>query len=320
MVHHVKEHRIKKLLNRKKHEEVMFHHRYSTSTIDVRNACHPFSTKDYFESQYVGMHNGVLNNSKTLKTDHLKRGIQYVSTQENGTFNDSEALVYDLARYFEGEVDRLTASGTIAFIVIKMVNGKRDTLFFGHNSGNPLVMKKTNNSITISSTGEGEPVPINKLHMYNYETGKLRVTDMTIPSYSSNWYGGSKNYSASTSSYTQQTYLPKSTTGLQMVEGDKDTIIRDFFLKYDGNLSKAADIAWKYSKDAEAEAKVVNRRMMNAKTPQNDVDKLVDRAMELHEYQSKMEEVAAELYMLADEQEQTLRDGSTSWKNPMNVH
>jgi predicted glutamine amidotransferase len=153
----------------KRHQEateVMFHHRIPTSTINVRNACHPFSTKDYFENQYVVIHNGVLHNEDLLKKEHDKLGIQYVSVQENGRFNDSEALAYDLARYFEGQVDTLTARGSIAFIAVKRDEaGKPVCLFFGRNYGNPLKMKRTKYSLTLSSEGKGEDVEAHTLYL-----------------------------------------------------------------------------------------------------------------------------------------------------------
>lgn len=201
----MKESRIKALLKRPKDDvsEVLFHHRFATSTVDVRNACHPFSTKDNFEYQYIGVHNGVIRNSRDLRTEHEKLGINYVSVQENDTFNDSEALVYDLARYFEGQVDSLTAAGSIAFIVVKRdMQGKPLNLFFGHNAGgSTLVMKKTEHSLTISSTGEGDHVPINTLHIFDYDTKEVRTAPMYLPSsyYSGNL--GNPTYNSSTRSY-----------------------------------------------------------------------------------------------------------------------
>jgi hypothetical protein len=212
LTHNVKESRIKALLNRTKgeNEEVLFHHRYATSTIDIRNACHPFSTKDNFEYQYVGVHNGVVRNSKELRAEHEKMGIKYVSVQENDTFNDSEALIYDLARVFEGQVDSVTAAGSIAFIVVKRdMHGKPLTLFFGHNAGNStLVMKRTEHSLTISSTGEGDHVPINQLHMFDYETREVRTVPMYLPSYVA---GGNTS-----------TYIPAKTNQTYNRDGDKE--------------------------------------------------------------------------------------------------
>ena len=177
--------------------EVLFHHRFSTSTADVPNACHPFSTKDHFKNNYVGVHNGVLSNENVLEKEHLALGINYVSKQKDGRFNDSEALVYDIARLLEGQVEELTAQGSIAFIMIKRnKDGKPTTLFFGRNSGNPLKMKKTKHSLTLSSQGEGKDIDINQLYSFDYETGELTKRYLYIPYYrsSSNWNSQSEYY------------------------------------------------------------------------------------------------------------------------------
>lgn len=189
LVHNVKETRIKALLRRTrgKNDAVLFHHRRSTSTPDVRNACHPFSTKDTFENEYIGIHNGMIHNSHELKQQHAELGIHYVSTQDPNEFNiikfnDSEALIYDLALFFEGKIDKLKAAGSDAFIVVKNdPTGKKTKLFFGHNSGSPLVMQRSKRSLTIASVGRGEQVPPNKLHIFDFETKELRVIDMDIP-------------------------------------------------------------------------------------------------------------------------------------------
>ena len=206
LTHNVKESRIKTLLNRSKgsNHEVLFHHRFSTSTADVPNACHPFSTKDHFKNNYVGVHNGVISNDNELEKQHQELGIEYVSRQKDGRFNDSEALIYDIARYLEGEVDEITAQGSIAFIIIKRnKDGKPTTLFFGRNSGNPLKIKKTKHSLTISSQGEGKDAEPNKLYSYDYETGELKSRYIYIPYYRSSWSKSSysKSYGHSGSYY-----------------------------------------------------------------------------------------------------------------------
>lgn len=199
LTHNIKESRIKRLLRRDKgkNHEILFHHRLSTSTADVRSACHPFSTKDFFENNYVGVHNGMIFNDSELEKEQSKLGINYVSRQPDGRFNDSEALIYDIARYLEGEKEDITASGTIAFVIIKRdSNGKPRTLFFGRNTGNPLVMQKDKDGITLSSLGKGEIVEPNRLYSYDYETGKLDKRYMNIPqsyrSYSTPYVSGYK--------------------------------------------------------------------------------------------------------------------------------
>lgn len=187
--------------------EILFHHRFPTSTANVRNACHPFSTKDYFENNYVLVHNGVLHNEDKLKKEHEELGIKYVSEQENGQFNDSEALAYDVARYLEGQVEKLTASGSIAFICVKNdKKGNPVALYFGRNTGNPLKMKLTDYSITLSSEGEGDMVKANTLYKLDYSTYKLTEQYLDIPEWGSYMgYGYGYNNSGYTGNYNRPT-------------------------------------------------------------------------------------------------------------------
>lgn len=184
LTHNPREGRIMSLLRRsRKSEEILYHHRMPTSTENVRNACHPFSTKDYFKHNYVLVHNGVLWNEHELKAEHEKLGIDYVSEQTDGSFNDSEALTYDVARYIEGQVNHVSAQGSIAFICIQMdKKGSKKALYFGRNDGNPLVMKHTPSSLTLSSEGEGESVDANTLYRYDYKKMKLSRSPLMIPS------------------------------------------------------------------------------------------------------------------------------------------
>lgn len=202
LTHNTKEGRILTLLKREKDaKEVLFHHRMPTSTPNVRNACHPFSTKDHFKNySYVGIHNGVVSNTDELKKEHYDAGIKYVSIQENGRFNDSEALVWDFARFVEGDTPRLKASGSIAIIVVKrdLETGKALGVFFGHNHRNPLVMKKTEHSLTLSSEGDGDRVPENELFYYDYDTDELTKRSCIFPAWTS---GGYNNYAGYNSGY-----------------------------------------------------------------------------------------------------------------------
>lgn len=163
-----------------------------------------------FENNYVVVHNGVLHNEHLLKREHEALGITYISQQKSGQFNDSEALAYDVARYLEGDVDKISAEGSIAFIAIKSdSNGKPVALFFGRNTSNPLRMKKTQYSITLSSEGSGHMIEPNVLYCYNYDTNELTKRDCVIPS-----------------GYTAPAYRPyvqdRTHYGNSYVVGDKD--------------------------------------------------------------------------------------------------
>lgn len=175
------------MLKRLKHSpssSILFHHRFPTSTENVKNACHPFSTKDFFQTNYVLVHNGHISNARELKAAHTELGIEYHSLQQDGSFNDSEALLWDVALYLEGEQDELKAYGGIAFICLALPKDGRKSshLHFGRNT-NPINMIKTKDMIMLSSEGDGIETKRDTLYSYNYKSKKLDMKDLTIRSY-----------------------------------------------------------------------------------------------------------------------------------------
>jgi hypothetical protein len=156
------------------------HHRFPTSTVNVRRAAHPFTTKAHFGNhEYVLVHNGHIANAAELKEEHEKLGIGYYSVLDDGTFNDSEALLWDFARYIEGQQDKLVAYGGIAFICMKLVDGALDKLYFGRNT-NPLNMDRSKYGLILSSEGPGEEIAADTLHTYNYALKRLTKRELKI--------------------------------------------------------------------------------------------------------------------------------------------
>lgn len=202
------EKRIKSKINSKKNQTdlLLFHHRFPTSTENVKKAAHPFNTGSYFgKTRYVLIHNGVISNAKETYEKHtkLKKPIAYQSKLENGKFNDSEALLWDLALTLEGKQKEMTVYGGIAFIAIKLVDNVPQKLYFGKNAGRPLKMKRDEHLMMLSSEGEGEDIKEATLYTYNYKTRRLTNRFFRIPSYNpayaSNWdynkkYGTSSGY------------------------------------------------------------------------------------------------------------------------------
>lgn len=182
-----KERKIKSWLRNHPSGELLFHHRFPTSTANVYNACHPFTTRKFFKTddgkgtQYILVHNGWITNDDELKKEHEKLGIAYQSVQPNGDFNDSEALLWDVALYLEGKQDQLNARGHIAFICMAL-NAKGDKLYFGRNL-NPLNMQLTEEGVFLSSEGEGEPIEADQLYEFNYKTKKVTHKPLDIPAY-----------------------------------------------------------------------------------------------------------------------------------------
>lgn len=169
---------------------IMFHHRFPTSTINVKRAAHPFSTKKYFgNTQYVLVHNGTITNHRELRTEHGKLGIKYQSLLKDGTYNDSEALLWDFALTMEGKQDEMKAYGGIAFICVKLVNNKIEKLHFGRNYSRPLNMEYTKDGLALSSEGRGTSVKEHTLYTFNYQLKRMTKKPFQVPSWS-----GKTNY------------------------------------------------------------------------------------------------------------------------------
>lgn len=187
MVKTPKEDTILKWLKRYPSNELMFHHRFPTSTANVKNAAHPFSTKDFFgDNQYILVHNGILWNERELQEEHEKLGIVYSSVQPNGQFNDSEALLWDVALYLEGKQTELKAEGSIAFICMALNEGN-DKLYFARNSGSPLNMQFNKKRLSLSSEGRGSAIDVDRLYCFTYATQAIHKFALAIPTYRSTY-------------------------------------------------------------------------------------------------------------------------------------
>jgi len=189
-----KEDDMEKSLLKEKSSEILFHHRFPTSTPNIEGLNHPI-TIDFkgFKSNYYVIHNGVIRNADRLKRKHNKKGLFYSTVMEktftksikvnesvvNETeevvkkFNDSESLAYELALYFEGEQTEIDAEGTIAFIVISTdKEGNVENIFYGRNSGNPLVVERDKNSnmLFLKSLGNGSQILEDEIVQIDYKT------------------------------------------------------------------------------------------------------------------------------------------------------
>ena len=184
MVHETKEDSILKWLVKYDSNLLLMHHRLPTSTVNVKRAAHPFSTKKFFgKTQYILIHNGHISNAWDLLDDHENLGINYYSFLDDLTFNDSEALLWDFALFMEGKQDKIKARGAMAFICLKLVKGKLEKMYFGRNT-NPLVLFRTKEGIALSSEGEGgELIERDKLYTWNYKLKRLTKRPLDFPGY-----------------------------------------------------------------------------------------------------------------------------------------
>lgn len=169
---------------------IMFHHRWPTSTINVRQAAHPFTTKKFFgDTEYILIHNGHINNAEELFVAHQELGIDYQSLLPDLTFNDSEALLWDFALVMEGKQEGLKARGAVALICMKLAKGEREVLYFGRNSS-PLYLNQTDDYMQLASEGTGISVKQNTLYTYDYAGKTLMENYMDFHTLSYGGYSG----------------------------------------------------------------------------------------------------------------------------------
>lgn len=239
-----------KWLNKHPSKSIIFHHRFPTSTDNVKNACHPFSTKEFFKTNYILVHNGHISNSRELKIAHEKLGIEYYSVQKDGRFNDSEALLWDVALYLEGKQEKLEATGGIAFVCMATSKGnKHDKVYFARNT-NPLKILYNTYQLVVSSEGKGEVVEDNKLHCYNMVKKELRTEDLEIPKYKAYVHNGYTYKGAGAKSNYNNSHHSGSGNWPEDYDRNGDPIpYSDFSALHDDDDDELNELASRYAGD-----------------------------------------------------------------------
>lgn len=177
--------------------DIMFHHRYPTSTPNFAPASHPIKVSHKsLKYDYFMVHNGVIWNDKALKAEHEKLGFKYNTEIEKvyqcqgkvlsieKCFNDSEALAIALAISIDQEGKGIDAIGSIAFVMyqVKKNSTKVVRQFYGRNYGSPLLVEHAKDFTAITSAGSGTVVPTNILFWHDYETGRDDMREFIVGS------------------------------------------------------------------------------------------------------------------------------------------
>jgi len=177
---------------------ILFHHRYPTSTPNLKEACHPITVRNKrLKNVYYVIHNGIISNPETLKVKHEELGYEYTTEIVKETvyktkgidyidtvkmFNDSEALAIELAEVIDGQKVSIEAKGSIAFVVVQAdKKGNVKNLYYGHNNLNPLMIEENSNIFSIKSEG-GKALETETLFCRNYETKEITKTPMLLGS------------------------------------------------------------------------------------------------------------------------------------------
>ena len=241
IVHKTEKRDITNWLRENPRAEILFHHRKPTSTANTLSACHPFTTGDFFKARYTLIHNGVIWNDYTLKNEHEKMGITYQSIQPDHRYNDSEALLWDVALYLEGRQTELTAKGSIAFIVLEETPSGGRYLHFARNSS-PLKMVATKHKLFLSSEGPGEMIDANKLYSVDLKTATLSSKPLTVPDY----VFARETRSSQSNWFDQEDELfipaPRYVEAITVSTEDRDTFRSDVIDQYTQYMSAARGV------------------------------------------------------------------------------
>lgn len=183
------EHQIMSLLSKSSASEILFHHRFPTSTPNTAESAHPIPVSHKsLRYDYLGVHNGVVSNTEELEKKYSRLGFPLTTTVETwyksgrnyypsghkAKVNDSEYLMIDLALAIEAGSKGLDSRGSIAFVMLQVEKGtgRPVRLYYGRNH-NPLKMEVTEHAMSLSSAGPGEDVEAHKLHCIDYATGEI---------------------------------------------------------------------------------------------------------------------------------------------------
>jgi len=167
-------------LNAKPYSELLFHHRYPTSTRNTIKSTHPFVVR-LNRKKYYFVHNGIVQNDTELQECHIKRKITY-NSQEEGLFNDSEALAWDFCLWLNGKQAKMQAKGTMAFICLETdEKNKALKLYFYRNAEVPLKVYRDDVLLVVSSEGNYPSLKENCLCCWDYESRNvLKVAELKI--------------------------------------------------------------------------------------------------------------------------------------------
>jgi len=175
---------------------MMVHHRYPTSSENKISQTHPILVSDgSLKHNYLVVHNGVIHNSDDLREKHINElGFIYSTdrikdkeeTTEIEEYNDSETLAIEVARFIEGQTNKIEAVGSAAFICLRInkKTNKVNKLFFARNS-NPLKMSKTRGKLRLSSEGEGDNIKENTMYFCDTTDYKLQQKPCIIDTWKS---------------------------------------------------------------------------------------------------------------------------------------
>jgi hypothetical protein len=208
-------------------------------------------------------------------------GISYSSQLDDGTFNDSEALLWDVALTLEGKQERLKAYGGIAFVVAKVVDNEVTHLYLAKNPGRPLNLYREKDGVLISSEGIGDGIDDHKLYTYNYRLNRMTTKHFRVPTFDPEapdyaWNARSTYSPPATS--TVPSYLPKRYGNEYAKEGV------DYWIDRDGEVIYFDDEEWETKPLMSAHESLIAEENRAGKTEEDMTLEEYDQSWFLNDY------------------------------------
>jgi hypothetical protein len=169
------EHEIVQHMQKENAPEILFHHRFPTSTPNTHEVAHPMEVNlpgsDY---RYLIAHNGVIRNTKELKEAHEKLGIKYKTEITEGfmpaasgvfyttrtIWNDSESIAIETALVIEGKKETIDTQGAAAVIGFRLQGDRVVDRFAYRNYIHPLAYHNDQAMTEITTLGRGVPITV----------------------------------------------------------------------------------------------------------------------------------------------------------------
>lgn len=237
------------------HENILLHHRFPTSVVNLPETAHPIRVKNReLSNEYYLLHNGHISNDMELHEKHLALGYRYSTEIEtryvvqkrlyygSASWNDSEALGIELARAIEGKSTKVDAKGAIAYMILQVKRGKPIALYYGTNGGNPLTRLQKNDITIIASEGYA-PIAANigyRLDLATQTETQSGISLISQPATHSRGYSDTEyKWGHSTMTYKSG----KTATELEMELEEIEDMIAEAQERYHAAIEKGDDTA-----------------------------------------------------------------------------
>lgn len=173
---------------------IIFHHRIPTCNYNTVKANHPIMimSKKNLENKYFIVHNGSIQNTDTLRTEHEKEGFKYhtdvsfVYGDETKVYNqhtDTESLGIEMAKFIERKSSRIKARGGAAIFMLQMSRENVPIAFYAFRENNPINFSRNQNNIFMASTAPGLDMEEKMLYRLMLDDWSLSATPAHLSDY-----------------------------------------------------------------------------------------------------------------------------------------